>query len=276
VRFAMMRAPHLRLVLSLLALPTAAGFAPLALPMSRAAHVALSPRPHVMRTGALSAAVVVTDMDETLITKKSTGYVIKFLIMYRAFARLALLPLLFTILKLLSMINSQTRTLAVRLMYYAAFRGVNVQRAKQVAEESLGDLYVRDLQDPAATAVLDADDAVIITASPTFMAQPWLSTYLGVKPSNVYGAELVERNGRFTGAAGKLPIGQRKVELLEESVAADAKETVGYGDHPTDVPFLRACSKGVLVHKLSEADAAGCEYEPARPFDQARLEALLS
>lgn len=61
-----------------------------------------------------------------------------------------------------------------------------------------------------------------------------------------YGADLVERNGRFTGAlSGPIPIGQTKVDLLAASVAASAGMTTGYGDHPTDVPFLEACDRGV-------------------------------
>jgi hypothetical protein len=35
-------------------------------------------------------------------------------------------------------------------------------------------------QDPAASAVLAADDAIVITASPDFMARPWLEQYLKV------------------------------------------------------------------------------------------------
>ena len=47
-----------------------------------------------LRCGAVRAAtVVVTDMDETLISKRSTGYVIKFLVFYRAFLRLACLAI---------------------------------------------------------------------------------------------------------------------------------------------------------------------------------------
>ena len=60
----------------------------------------------------------------------------------------------------------------------------------------LPERYVADLQDPAASALLTADDAVVITASPTFMARPWLEKYLGVASANVYGAELIERHGR--------------------------------------------------------------------------------
>jgi len=226
-----------------------------------------------------SASVVVTDMDETLISKKSTGYIISFLWHYRAILRLIfLLPPLFPFLKLLSQFS---RKAAVKLMYFFAFRGMRVERAKQIAEQQLSQQYVRDLQDPAASAVLAADTAVIITASPTFMAKPWLSKYLGVPADNVYGAELVEVNGRFTGfLTGDIPLGETKVELLKESSAAAAKReggfTTGFGDHPTDVPFLRACDRGVLVAKLSSADANGCEFEQASPFDMSKLDSISS
>merc|ERR1711871_1071537 len=119
-------------------------------------------------------------MDETLISKKSTGYVIKFLVMYRAIFRLLLLPLLSATLIPLSKVS---RSLAVRIMYWFAFRGVRVDKAKQIAA-NLGLRYARDLQDPAASAVLAAESAVVITASPTFMAQPWLEKYLGVPAAN--------------------------------------------------------------------------------------------
>lgn len=221
----------------------------------------------------MSANVVVTDMDETLISKKSTGYIIRFMFAYRSFLRIIfLLPPLFPILKILSLINSRTRTLAVKLMYWFAFRGIRVDKARRIAEEHLSSLYVRDLQDPVASAILAADDAVVITASPTFMARPWLNKYLNVPEGNVYGADLAERNGRFTGVAASIPIGETKVQLLKASVAATpGAVTTGYGDHPTDVPFLKACDRGVLVHPLPEAVAAGCEYEPARSFDLGKL-----
>lgn len=91
-----------------------------------------------------------------------------------------------------------------------------------------------------------------------------------------YGAELVERDGRYTGASGELPIGDTKVQLFKKSVAASARSTVGYGDHPTDVPFLLECDRGVLVHRLSDDDARGCEFEPAREMDAAKLSELVA
>ena len=45
----------------------------------------------------------------------------------------------------------------------------------------------------------------------------------------------------------------------------------GYGDHPTDVPFLEECSRGVLVHELPREQAGTCCYEPATAFDAANL-----
>ena len=193
---------------------------------------------------------------------------------YRAILRLLLLPLLFATLIPLSKLS---RALAVRIMYWVAFRGVRVDKAKQIAEEDLAELYARDLQDPAASAILDASQSVVITASPSFMARPWLEKYLNVPAANVFGAELVERNGRFTGLLeGDIPIGETKVQLLKTSVAADAATTtVGYGDHPTDVPFLEACDRGVLVHELAPEVAGSCEYEPARSFDSSKLGDLL-
>ena len=104
------------------------------------------------------------------------------------------------------------------------------------------------------------------------MAKPWLESYLHVPQGNVYGAVLEERRGRFTGATGELPIGQTKVELLRaSSAAADGATVTGYGDHHTDVPFLLACDRGILVEELPRSQAAGCELEPARPFDKSRL-----
>jgi hypothetical protein len=138
----------------------------------------------------------------------STPQVIKFLVHYKAWLRLLVsLPLA----ALLIPLSKVSRSLAVRVMYWLAFRGVRVEKAERIARERLGDSYVRDLQDPAASAVLDADEAVVITASPTFMARPWLGKYLGVSESNVYGADLEVVNGRFTGKTGDLPIGQKKV-----------------------------------------------------------------
>jgi len=215
--------------------------------------------------------VVVTDMDETLISKKSTGYIIKFLVQCRAYLRLFFsLPLALFLIPL----SKVSRSLAVRLMYWLAFRGLRVDKAKQIAAGQLSEQYARDLQDPAASAVLAADAAVVITASPDFMARPWLEKYLNVPADNVYGAELeVGKNGRFTGRTGDLPIGQKKVELLQSSAVCvgDGVVTTGYGDHPTDVPFLEACSRGVLVHALPEEEAGACDYEAASPFDLSKL-----
>ena len=261
--------PTIMIFMTLLGITS--GFAPAAVRRATcrpARRVAFAP---VAAAAEDPATVVITDMDETLITRKSTTYVIKFLVMYRAVFRLLMLPLLIATLIPLSKVK---RALAVKIMYYFAFRGVRVDKAKQIAAD-LGERYARDLQDPAASAVLGADQAVIITASPSFMARPWLEKYLGVPASNVYGADLTERNGRFTGMlSGEIPIGQTKVQLLKASVAARAKTTVGYGDHPTDVPFLEACDRGVLVHELSAAQAGSCEYQPARPFDLTKLAAL--
>lgn len=196
---------------------------------------------------------VVTDMDETLISKTSTGYVIRFLVAYRAYARLALVPAFAVLLWPLSKIS---RPLAVRAMYWFAFRGVDVRRARAISTNVLAPLYARDLQDPAASAVVRADAAAVITASPTFMAAPWLATYLGVDNDRVVGAELEQANGRYTGRmCGELPMGEAKAvalrRLRDSPVGRDA-DVVGYGDHPTDLPLLEACDRGVLVHPLTK------------------------
>ena len=133
----------------------------------------------------------------------------------------------------------------------------------------------------AADALLAADDKVVITASPVFMARPWLERYLGVPAANVYGAELEQKNGRFTGKVlGEIPISEAKVDLLKSSVAAaDGVQSVGYGDHPTDVPFLLACDKGVLVHEPAQPIDPNfgdkLVYTPAAPFPPAKLDALI-
>jgi len=252
-------------------LGSALAFSPAAIPHAvRPTSQRLAVAPIIAAAATSGPVTVVTDMDETLISSKSTGYVINFLVKYRAVFRLLLLPLLSATLIPLSKVS---RSLAVKIMYWFAFRGVRVEKAKQIAAD-LSERYASDLQDPAASAVLAAESAVIITASPTFMARPWLEKYLKVPASNVYGADLVERNGRFTGRlSGAIPIGEAKVTLLKGSVAASASRTVGYGDHPTDVPFLEACDRGVLVHELSAEDAGSCEYEPASPFDASKLPA---
>jgi len=251
-------------------------FSPTSLPFVARPHSrGLAPSP-IAAAAVISPVMtcVVTDMDETLISKKSTGYVVSFLVKYRAILRLLLLPLLSATLIPLSKVS---RSLAVRIMYWFAFRGVRVDKANRIASDFLGEKYARDLQDPAASAVLAAESAVIITASPTFMARPWLEKYLAVPAANVYGAELAVRNGRFTGQLmGAIPIGEAKVELLKSSVAASASSTVGYGDHPTDVPFLEACDRGVLVHALPADQKGTCEYQPAAPFDLSKLSALSS
>jgi len=215
--------------------------------------------------------VVVTDMDETLIASKSTGYVISFLVKYGAFVRLLILPLASAVLIPLSKFK---RALSVRIMYFLAFRGIRVDKAQAIAASYLSDRYVQDLQDPAASAVLDADEAIIITASPTFMARPWLSRFLGVSSSNVFGCSLEERNGRFTGRSGRIPIGDTKADILREAAIGDA-ETVGYGDHPTDLPFMQACTRGVLVHELEDLPE-GISFEAPTPFDAARLDGVAS
>jgi len=215
--------------------------------------------------------IVVTDMDETLIRNKSTGYVIAFLLHCRCYLRLIFsLPLALFLIPL----SKVSRAGAVRLMYWLAFRGLRVEKAERVAAGRLTERYARDLQDPAASAILAADAAVVITASPEFMARPWLEKYLGVPAANVYGAVLEVVNGRFTGRTGDLPIGQKKVDLLLSNAdcVADGAVTTGYGDHPTDVPFLEACNRGVLVHPLPAEQSGACAFEPAQPFDLSKLD----
>lgn len=225
---------------------------------------------HVYANAAASVGrqCVVTDMDETLISKKSTGYIISFLVAYKAWVRLVFgLPFGIFLIP----ISKVSRPLAVRILYWLAFRGIRVDKAKQIAGYFLAKRYIADLQDPATSAILAADEKVVITASPEFMAKPWLEKHLGVPPANVFGAVLAEKNGRFTGSTGDLPIGEKKVELLQRSPAAmEGVSTVGYGDHPTDLPFLQACNRGVIVHEGVELPE-GIDFEPATPFDAGAL-----
>ena len=46
--------------------------------------------------------------------------------------------------------------------------------------------------------------------------------------------------------------------------------SVGYGDHPTDVPFLQACSEGYVVEEMEEYPP-GVSYKPPSPFDASAL-----
>ena len=89
---------------------------------------------------ALSArSAVVTDMDETLISKKSTGFVIEFCKQKRAFVRLAFaLPLALLLIPL----SKFSRALAVRVMYWLAFRGVRVDVADKIAAGALQEQYL--------------------------------------------------------------------------------------------------------------------------------------
>ena len=236
--------------------------------------------------------VVFTDMDETLIAKKSTGFVIKFLMAKRAWPRLLMLPCLVAVLIPLSKLSLKRRrvlgrdfgldgrTAAVRAMYWFAFRGMRVDVATRVAASALPALYVRELQEPAASAVLGADAAVVITASPEFMATPWLSRFLGIAPAAVDGAKLEmtrpsnpAAKARFTGRTLRLPMGDVKADLFNARTRAGAEDpavlrdakTVGYGDHPTDVPFLELCDEAVLVEPIRERPES-IKYVPAAPF----------
>ena len=57
-------------------------------------------------------------------------------------------------------------------MYYVAFRGMRVDVAQRCAAAvSFQEAYARELQEPAASRILDADAALVITASPDFMAK---------------------------------------------------------------------------------------------------------
>ena len=69
---------------------------------------------------------------------------------------------------------------------------------------------------------------------------------------------------------------EKKVELLEACEVCVRPGTVltGYGDHPTDVPFLERCSTGVLVEELPSEIRGSCMYEPAAAFDASKLGAL--
>ena len=128
--------------------------------------------------------------------------------------------------------------------------------------------------------MLAADAAVVITASPEFMATPWLSRFLGIKPDAVDGATLETTRprdpaakARFTGRTLRLPMGDVKADLFnarkrpgaeDPALLRDAK-TVGYGDHPTDVPFLELCDEAVLVEPIRERPES-IKYVPAAPF----------
>ena len=46
--------------------------------------------------------------------------------------------------------------------------------------------------------------------------------------------------------------------------------SVGYGDHPTDVPFLAACDSGVLVEEMDEYPSS-VTYKAPSKFDSSSL-----
>ena len=112
------------------------------------------------------------------------------------------------------------------------------------------------------------------------MATPWLSRFLGIKPDAVDGATLETTRprdpaakARFTGRTLRLPMGDVKADLFnarkrpgaeDPALLRDAK-TVGYGDHPTDVPFLELCDEAVLVEPIRERPES-IKYVPAAPF----------
>jgi predicted mannosyl-3-phosphoglycerate phosphatase (HAD superfamily) len=56
---------------------------------------------------------------------------------------------------------------------------------------------------------------------------------------------------------------------------APGTRMTGYGDHPTDVPFLEVCDRGVLVEELGESSRGSCEFEPASALEASKLEALI-
>ena len=91
-----------------------------------------------MTATSTAKTVVVTDMDETLICSKSTGYVINFLVQYKAWLRLAVTLPCALILIPLSKIKKpfDGRSLAVRIMYWLAFRGIRVDKAQKVRRKA--------------------------------------------------------------------------------------------------------------------------------------------
>ena len=93
-----------------------------------------------MTAASPTKTVVVTDMDETLICSKSTGYVINFLVQYKAWLRLAVTLPCALILIPLSKIKKpfDGRSLAVRIMYWLAFRGIRVDKAQKVPRSHFG------------------------------------------------------------------------------------------------------------------------------------------
>jgi hypothetical protein len=88
--------------------------------LRRRAYSPVQPRSAALAASAVARRAVVTDMDETLIKSKSTGHIVAFLVQYRAYLRLAVALPLAAVLIPLSKVN---RALAVRCMYFLAFRG---------------------------------------------------------------------------------------------------------------------------------------------------------
>ena len=64
--------------------------------------------------------------------------------------------------------------------------------------------------------------------------------------------------------------------LLKWSIAqtgeGDGTSSTGYGDHPTDMPMLQACDRGVLVHSYDFDELPkGIELELPTPYPPTML-----
>ena len=109
---------------------------------------------------------------------------------------------------------------------------------------------------------------------------------LAIKEANVLGIPVVavlDTNVDPEGIAFPIPGNDdaaRAIRLYCDAVANAAKSgkgegasTTGYGDHPTDLPFLQACDKGVLVqaeHEVKDVPE-GIEQVSASPFPFSQL-----
>jgi len=200
--------------------------------------------------------LAIFDVDETLIGCKSMFDFLQFSLR-RTLGRDAGGAVFIQLMEDLQRARETAPREAVNRLFYRNLEGWRMTDLEQLADQWFQ--YRLTHKDPfflsAPLAALrqhqaDGDEVLLISGSARFILAP-VARHLGVQNIQAVDLELAEDSVSVTGAiAGLQTIGEGKAVALNrflETLSYQPGEVIGYGDHESDLPFLRECGRQRVV-----------------------------
>ncbi len=200
--------------------------------------------------------LAVFDVDETLIDCKSMFDFLQFALR-RTLGRDAGGVVFIHLMEELQTARETAPREAVNRLFYSKLEGWRIADLEQLAEQWFQH-RLHQSQPFFLSAVLAAlrqhqaagDDILFLSGSARFILAP-MAQYLGVRHMQAIELELALDGASLTGnIAGLQTIGDGKAEALARflnSLPARPGVITGYGDHESDLPFLRKCERQRVV-----------------------------